>query len=129
MYILTLFFFSFMSAIDSSKSQNDLEWQAAACEAYASTLMISGVVYDNYPLDNSGDGNIKDKHNKAIIEKCEEAFMLYGRRKCVELQIEVLMKLVRFYISIENLQDANDKLTDAYFLGNSLGNVAKVCRF
>ena len=79
-------------------------------------------------MEGSGE-TAQERHDRLIIERCEEAVQLYGRKKCAELQVEVIMKLTRFYISAGNTQMANEKLTEAYALGESLPALSRVHLF
>lgn len=121
-----------MTAIESSKSQGDLEWIAGAYEGYVSTLAIAVNEYDFYPFDVvvEAGGNLldkqKEKFKSEVIDKMKEAINLYSKRKCLELQIEAMFKLCYFFIQNQMISEANEKLGEIYLLSSTLSAPNKV---
>lgn len=71
----------------------------------------------------------KERYRAEVVARCLEAISLYSRRKCIELQIEAMLKLSYFYMDNGMYADANDKLVESHFAGAQLSllNRIQIC--
>jgi len=117
----------YVAALDATKSGNDHEWTAAALDG----LVAAGLLgqRNGHQLLAAADGGAKavGEENTAVVEKLRESVNFYSRRKgCLELEIETLMKLARYYIACKCPLEACAVMTEAFLHAEALSPTHKM---
>ena len=116
-----------MSALEATRSANDHEWTAAALDGMVSAGILAQ--RNGHQLLPPPDASYKavGEEDQAVVERLKESISYYARRKgCLELEVETLMKLARYYIACKCSLEACSTMTEAFLHAESLSPTHRV---